>query len=151
MYNYVNYKKICILCLIIISLLLVGCNKNNLDKKSIKKDKVKTEDKYVDNNDIKIGIYQDNNGKLNLLDSYSNNFTRGTDISVFQLFPSNDKEIILNKKFGEEFYNEWSSLSNNNKIGFNFKYILYHKIYSFFCIYYTQIKTKKKFFCHNKF
>ncbi|MBQ2640094.1 MAG: hypothetical protein IJF92_05005 [Bacilli bacterium] len=121
MYKNINYKKILLICLVFISLFVVGCNKNT-SKKPIKKEQVIKKEKYVDANNMKIGIYENNNGKLNLLDSFSNIFVRGTDIAVFQLFPSNDKEIVCNNKFAEMFYERISA--TNNKIGFNITYTL---------------------------
>ena len=111
-----------VICILFTSVFLVGCNTKT--KKHITKKKPIVKEEYKDSNNMSIGIYDFNNNKLTLLTEYSNKFVRGTDIGVFSIFPSNDKEVSLSKKFGEEFYNKWSSLSKNNKIGFNLKYSL---------------------------
>ena len=114
-------KKITIL-LLIVSIFLVGCNKNTTKKKAKSKPKVVNDIKYKDDNNMPIGIYQDNNSNLIKLNSYSNSFVRGTDIGVFQIFPSNDSNIKYNSKFGDFFYEKWVSFNKKNKIGFSIKF-----------------------------
>ena len=111
-----------VICILFTSVFLVGCNTKT--KKHITKKKPIVKEEYKDLNNMPIGIYDNTNNKLTLLTEYSNKFVRGTDIGVFSIFPSKEKEIILNKKYAEEFYNKWSSLSKNNKIGFNIKFDL---------------------------
>ena len=118
-----TYKKVIVILIAIA--LLAGCSKKDTKQKNIKKqDKTEViEEKitYKDNNSMPIGIYQDNN-KLVRLTEYTANFNIDQDIAVFQIFPSNEENIPYTNKFGNMFYEKWSSLVNNHKIGFNLKY-----------------------------
>ena len=119
-------KKIIIL--FILTLFIIGCNSKNKEVKKTKKEtrKQKIVDTYKDLNNTKIGIYQEKQNKIELVTEYKTNIESGIDIGVFQIYPSNDKEVILENGFGNSFYNKWVSNNNykNLKIGFNLKYTL---------------------------
>ena len=121
-------KKVFIIFMLL-TFLLVGCKSNKViekkENKKIEKEVIKEKkDDYIDNNNTDIGIYLEKNGKLELVTEYQTNIKSISDIGVFQIYPSKDKEIILNSKFGNSFYEKWTSLDNyqNLKIGFNLKY-----------------------------
>ena len=123
-------KKVFIIFMLL-TFLLVGCKSNKViekkENKKIEKEVIKEKkDDYIDNNNTDIGIYLEKNGKLELVTEYQTNIKSISDIGVFQIYPSKDKEIILNSKFGNSFYEKWTSLDNyqNLKIGFNLKYTL---------------------------
>ena len=116
-------RKIGLLLVILISIFLVGCKKEEIKKQTPKKKIKKTQviETYKDNNNMPIGIYQDKT-KLIKVTNYSAPFYIDKDITVLQIFPSNEDSIVYTNKFGNMFYEKWSSLTNNNKIGFNLKY-----------------------------
>lgn len=121
-------KKIVLLLLII---LLSGCsfkteNIKNQDNKV--DDKTVEEEKYVDDNPIKIGLFLSNNNYTNkekLEDTYYTDFTSGKDIGSFEVFLTEDKIID-----GTTFKNTWNKYYDmyenieNYKVGFNIKFIL---------------------------
>lgn len=121
-----------VLVFLIVILTISGCSNNDFKKANdtTKRKTVKQEDtsevKYVDQNHTQIGIYREVGNKLILLTDYNTSIKSGTDIGVFQIYPSNDKEISLDKKFGNIFYDKFVSLENhdNLKIGFNIKFTL---------------------------
>ncbi len=120
-------SKIVILLLILLS--ICGCSKNEVDtNKNKKEDKVKEEikeevNKYTDNNNTPIGIYQLQGNTLTKLHNYNTKLVVEKDINTFQIYPSNEEVITLNNSFGQSFYNEWSKYSNI-KMGFNIKFSL---------------------------
>ena len=115
-------------------LLIVGCGKketiNDTKEPIILEEKEENheikEEIYLDENNTPIGLYIERQNKLELVDVYKTSITSGLDIGVFQIYPSNDKEVLLSNGFGNTFYNTWISLPNvqNLKIGFNVKYTL---------------------------
>lgn len=121
-----------IICLLFIVLLLCGCeNKSNLDKEvkdnTVKEEVVENFEVYEDKNTTPIGIYKLNGNKLTRLDTINTNFQVEGVIDTFQIYPSNEKEVILNNSFGTSYFNEWNnykSINNNIKLGFNIKFKL---------------------------
>ena len=111
-----------IILVFIVCLLLVGCSTTTNNKVKKHKKTTKVKEKYEDKNNMPIGIYKDENSKLNILINYSNIFVRGTDIGVFQIYPSTDSSISYNGSFANSFYEKWSSKNNNHKIGFLIEY-----------------------------
>ena len=114
--------------LLSIVLIITGCSekKKEVINKIPEKEEEQVEEKYIDQNDTKIGLYFEKGNRLELVKEYRTNITSGVDVGVFQIFPSNEDIVYLNSKFGNEFYNTWVSLPNYNnlKIGFNVKYTL---------------------------
>lgn len=81
---------------------------------------------YVDTNKTPIGIYKLTGNTLTKIHEINTDLVIEKDIGLFQIFPSNDEVINLDKAFGKAFYDEWQKYNSNNdlKIGFNIKYIL---------------------------
>lgn len=123
MENVVKFTKITIAFLVII--LLVGCKNCTTGEKKIKNKptKVKTLEKeiYTDLNNMPIGLYQ-NKGNLVHVGSFDAEFSGLKDIAVFQIFPSDEDTVVYTGSFANYFYEKWSLLSSNHKIGFNVKY-----------------------------
>lgn len=118
-------KKILILILFIF--LLTGCSSNKDTKKVVKekkKEPVKVEEKYIDNNNTPISFYEVNNRKLTKIHSTSSTIGREIDVGVYTIYLSNEEEINLNDSYANSFYNEWIKYNKDNKlkIGFNIKY-----------------------------
>ena len=116
--------------LLVVILILTGCSKkeNIIINEYVNKEEPieEIEDTYTDSNNTIIGLYFDKGSRLELIKEYKTNIISGVDVGVFQIYPSNDDEVILNSSFGTSFYNAWVSLPNYNnlKIGFNVKYTL---------------------------
>ena len=115
-------KKI---CLIIIILLMFGCNKINdeeIEKTSkLINDATKEEvnkPSYIDTNPIIVGLYKD--GKL--VKEYNKKFKSQTDIAIFNVVFTNDS-VLPKKNFKtlwKEYYNKYTDISDY-KIGFEIK------------------------------
>ena len=125
-------KKILIIALII---LCSGCSFFNKKEESQKENKdnevieevVEEEPKYVDDNPIKIGLYDRNGNTIKLLKEYSSKIEPKKDIEYFQAFPSNEELITYSgMKYPEFYYQKWNEVNQDRKykIGFNLKYTL---------------------------
>lgn len=116
------YKRIILLFIILI--LCSGCGK----EKEIKKEKKKVEVEYIENykdlNNTPISFYKINGNSLNKLTKINNPLVPMEDIGIFQIYPSNEDTVYLNKGFAYNFYDEWIKYNPNNsiKIGFNIKF-----------------------------
>ena len=132
-------KKLKLLTILLAAFLLItGCNKNEEIKQNeeITKEKEETKElkevevkapEYIDNNTTPISFYSLQGNKLIKLTEISKRLNVEEDIGIFQIYPSNENEIILNNTFAESFYNEWQKYYQNNnniKIGFNIKFKL---------------------------
>ncbi len=122
-------KKITILLII---LLTIGCTTKNdkeietnnqpidpvIDKETIVE--------YVDNNPIKIGIY--NNNKL--ITNYSANFINGQDLAIFDIYYTNLETVNNNstKVNYKKYYNEYQNIENY-KTGFYISFEADGKVY----------------------
>lgn len=120
-------KKIVILFSILI--LLTACNAAKKEENKIKQSNVQEEiikEKYVDENNTPIGLYDGNYGKFELVKEYQTDIIDGEDIAVFSIYPSQDENLEIDNRYGVSFYNKWISYPNYNnlKIGFNLKYTL---------------------------
>ena len=120
-----------ILFLLLIIILVSGCSKkveNTSTEKEKKEDIVEEVEvpKYSDLNNTPISLYKLNGNKLTKLNSIRIDPSPMEDIGIYQIYPSNEEEVYLNKGFGEQFYDEWMNYNkdNNLKIGFNLKYTL---------------------------
>lgn len=118
-----------VICLFTLVLLLSGCTGNkeeNIIEEELNEPvQVEEEDKYVDNNNTKVGLYLYRNGRYNLVSEYRTSISDEYDIVVLQIYPSTD-EIIEDYNYINNLYNDWISLDNFNdlRIGFNLKYTL---------------------------
>ena len=120
-------KKI-LLCGIMI-LFLCGCQKEeaNLEVKTIKPEVQKEEvETYKDQNQTPIGIYSLNGNQLKKLTTITKKPVIEEDLGVFQIYPSNENTVTLNKNFGESYYKHWQEYKKdtNLKVGFNLKFHL---------------------------
>ena len=112
---------------LIILLLLCGCmNKenNNKEKKVSKKKNNDVIETYKDSNETPIGIYNLQGNNLTRLSTINVTPAVEKEIGTFQIYLSNDENVILNKAFGLSYYDEWIKY-NNIKLGFNIKFCLF--------------------------
>lgn len=125
-------KKIKYLLLILSIFLITGCT-NQEEKEPIKEEPIKeykdvevSAPTYTDNNTTPISFYRLQGNKLIKLTELTKKLNVEEDIGIFQVYPSNEDEIVLNKSFSEAFYDEWQKYNQNNniKIGFNIKFSL---------------------------
>ncbi len=113
-------------------LLTAGCTnkKEEVPKKEEEKKEETTEKeetpKYIDQNNTPIGIYKLTGNKLTKLKTINTDLVIEQDIGIFQIYPSNQEIINLDKSFGQSFYDEWSKYNTNNnlKLGFNITFTL---------------------------
>lgn len=117
--------------IILLSLCVIGCEKNNEEPLITNNENIKVQEEikepdYIDNNKTPIGIYRLNGNTLTRLHQINTDLVIEKDIGVFQIFPSNEEIIQLDKAFGQAFYEEWKKYNTNNnlKIGFNIKFTL---------------------------
>lgn len=120
--------------LFILILLVSGCSSkedNNVTKDNPveeNKEEIVEEEKYIDDNPIKLGIFLSNNNYSNkevIKDAYYADFISGKDIASFEVFFTDD-EVINGTKFKDvwyKYYNNYSDI-DNYKIGYNIKFIL---------------------------
>ena len=117
--------------LLVLILLLSACSFNK-DKNVINISRGSNinieEEKYDNDNPIKLGLFlSDNNysNKQRLEDIYYSNFISGTDIGSFEVFLTDD-EIVNGTNFKDiwnKYYYNYENI-DNYKIGFNIKFIL---------------------------
>ena len=124
-----------IVSLILFTLLISGCNifpkkEEKVELKEIpseKKEEVVSEPSYVDDNQIKVAFYNKNGYTLSLAQGYNGPISIKKDITTFQVFFSNDEQVVFsNQKFGEYFYNTFNEINPEKKykVGFNLSYDL---------------------------
>ena len=124
-----------IVSLILFTLLISGCNifpkkEEKVELKEIpseKKEEVVSEPSYVDDNQIKVAFYNKNGYTLSLAQGYNGPINIKKDITTFQVFFSNDEQVVFsNQKFGEYFYNTFNEINPEKKykVGFNLSYDL---------------------------
>lgn len=119
-----------IVFLIVISLFVVGCSQKEVEQ-SVNENKKNSEiteqkEEYIDDNLMPISLYYDKGTKLILVNNYQTVFKKGTDIGLFQIYPSVEEKISFQRTFGDAFYNAWKTIDQENtyKIGFHLKYEL---------------------------
>ena len=122
-------KKI-IIILLMIPVLVTGCLKKTEEKKEVQKtvtpEPTPVVEQYVDDNKMPISLYQDGNHVLDRVDSYKTKFTLGKDISVFTIYPSIEKQVKYNGKYGDSFYEAWNKINTDHsyKMGYRLGYSL---------------------------
>lgn len=116
-------------------ILLTGCSNskvydNIIEDNVSEKEKIEEVEEivpeYIDINNTPISFYSLKGNKLIKLTEITKRLNVEEDIGIFQIYPSYDDEIILNKSFAESFYDEWQKYNSNSniKIGFNIKFKL---------------------------
>ena len=125
----IQMKKIVIL--LMISVFIVGCSHKEVEKnenQDEKKDEIiEQKEEYMDNNSMPIAFYRDTGtGQIVLVKDYQIPFVKGTDIGLFQIYPSNEEEIAFQGTFGDFFYKQWNTLDTDktHKMGFHLSYEL---------------------------
>ena len=122
-------KKIIYLCLIVIT--LVGCNKISREENKQEETKDMTQineekkEEYVDDNPIKIALYNGNNGIYKRLDIFESHSESMKEIGVFSIILSDEEEIkgsSIKSLFKEKI--ESHPEYKDYKIGFNIKFTL---------------------------
>lgn len=108
-------------------ILCCGCEKEepNLKIKTVTPD-VSPEEvvpAYEDLNHTPIGIYSLNGNTLTKLTTIHKQLNVEEDIGVFQVYPSNEDTIYLDKSFADSYYEKWMSYQPV-KLGFNLSFHL---------------------------
>lgn len=114
-----------LICVILIS----GCAKEEVNtKEKVKRPEVKPVEvtKYEDKNNTPIGLYSLNGNTLTKYTTVTKKAVIEEDLGVFQVYPSNEDKITLNKGFGESYYDTFNNYKKdtNLKVGFNLKFHL---------------------------
>lgn len=101
---------------ITIFLILTGCeNKNNSTIKEISIDETIKTNTYIDNNSIKVALYEDNH----IVKSYRTTLDNFKEIAVFNIYYTNKEKLdSTNIKYNyQKYYNEYDNI-DNYKTGF---------------------------------
>ena len=114
-----------ILLVLVVLLLFCGCTKKEevQGKQKKKKKEIVEKDTYKDENKTPIGIYKVQGNTLTKLTKINVTPVVEQDMGVFQIYPSNEDNLTIDKGFGLAFYDEWNKY-NNIKLGFNIKFSL---------------------------
>ena len=115
-----------ILLVLVVLLLFCGCTKKEkvIEKtKEEKKEEVIEKDTYKDENKTPIGFYKVQGNTLTKITKVNVTPVVEQDMGVFQIYPSNEDNLTIDKGFGLAFYDEWNKY-NNIKLGFNIKFSL---------------------------
>ena len=114
-----------ILLVLVVLLLFCGCAKKEkvIEKTKEEKKEIVEKDTYKDENKTPIGIYKVQGNTLTKLTKINVTPVVEQDMGVFQIYPSNEDNLTIDKGFGLAFYDEWNKY-NNIKLGFNIKFSL---------------------------
>ena len=114
-----------LLLVLIVLLIVCGCTKKEEVKEKPKEEKkeIVEKDTYKDENKTPIGIYKVQGNTLTKLTKINVTPVVEQDMGVFQIYPSNEDNLTIDKGFGLAFYDEWNKY-NNIKLGFNIKFSL---------------------------
>ena len=119
-------KKVFILCFIFI-LFLTGCDKKEKElevpEETLEPTPTEVVETYKDLNTTPIGIYQLNGNSLTKLTTITKKLVVEEDIGVFQIYPSNEDVVSLNRSFADSYYEKWMSYQPVH-LGFNLKFHL---------------------------
>lgn len=117
------------LILVIMLIILVGCEKEPFQEiKNIKEETPAIkEDTYVDENNLKVGLYTRSNGKYTLWHEYSAKITSNKDINTFQILPSNEEVLTYTGKYVNFIEPLWNSIESEYKLGIILEYELQTK------------------------
>ncbi len=115
-----------LLLVLIVLLIVCGCTKKEEVKekpKEEKKEEVIEKDTYKDENKTPIGFYKVQGNTLTKITKVNVTPVVEQDMGVFQIYPSNEDNLTIDKGFGLAFYDEWNKY-NNIKLGYNIKFSL---------------------------
>ena len=114
-----------LLIIMIILLTICGCTKKVEVKEKPKEEKKEEiiKDTYKDENNTPIGIYNLQGNTLTKLTKINKTPVVEQDLGVFQIYPSNEDTVNLDKGFGLACYDEWTKYPNV-KLGINIKFTL---------------------------
>lgn len=114
-----------LLLVLIVLLIVCGCTKKEEVKEKPKEEKkeIVEKDTYKDENKTPIGIYKVQGNTLTKLTKINVTPVVEQDMGVFQIYPSNEDNLTIDKGFGLAFYDEWNKY-NNIKLGFNIRFSL---------------------------
>ena len=115
-----------LLLVLVVLLLFCGCTKKEEVKekpKEEKKEEVIEKDTYKDENKTPIGFYKVQGNTLTKITKVNVTPVVEQDMGVFQIYPSNEDNLTIDKGFGLAFYDEWNKY-NNIKLGYNIKFSL---------------------------
>lgn len=117
-----------VLLIVMVCFFVLGCSHKEMDKKENLEDIeiIEEKEEYIDDNIMPIALYHETTNSLNKAKDYSILFTKGTDIGLFQIYPSEEENISLQENFGMSFYKIWNSIDQNKtyKMGFHLSYEL---------------------------
>lgn len=118
-----------ILLILILLLIVSGCNDTKKEKENIEEKEYQIENKvelppiedYYDNNNTPISIYL--NGKK-VTEEFQTNIKVGKDIAFFKVYPSDSEYLSYNGSFGQAFHDKFTEYNKdgNLKIGYNMSY-----------------------------
>lgn len=117
-----------IILFITILLILTGCQtekhsntqtSNNEIPNNQQEEQISEEKKYIDNNPIKVALYENNS----IVKSYTTTLSNFKDIAVFDIFFTNEEHVNgkTTKENYLEYYNKYDNI-NNYKTGFHFSF-----------------------------
>lgn len=122
-------KKFFLILLLVLCFLCTGCEKEKEKVVEVEKKEEATQEEvvvpsYEDLNSTPISFYQLKGNTLTKLTSWNGNYVSMDDIGLFQIYPSNEETVTLEKGFASSFYEEWMKYNTHNplKIGFSLSF-----------------------------
>lgn len=115
-----------VILLLFLLFLVCGCEKEVVveekkeEKPSLSPEVVET---YQDQNNTPIGIYQLNGNTLTKYTTITKKLVVEEDVGIFQVYPSNEDVVSLDKGFADSYYEKWMSYQPLH-LGFNLKFHL---------------------------
>lgn len=115
-----------ILLLIFLSLFLTGCQEKPFKElKDLKEEPIPVkEDKYVDNNEIRLGLYTRSNNKYTLWKEYKTSMEKNKDINTFQILPTNEEFLNYSGSYINFIEPLWNGINSEYELGIILEYEL---------------------------
>ena len=114
-----------VLLIIIGICLLSGCGEKKVSIQPTSNDQKKEEtvtEQYIDENPIKIGLYDNVGQKYILYKSYSTNMAPDVDMDYYQIVFSNEEEVSFNGNREDYIKSLWDNTNINFKLGIMLEY-----------------------------